>query len=99
MPGQEPYYRPVRAASFQPRFALSVLYLGGFFFLFALLLVVPALVDAYQDLPPGTEEEQLAVAKDIASEVIRPYLWIAIAGSVFATALGLHFNALPGLRR
>jgi len=73
-------------------------YLAGFFFLFALILVIPALVETYLARPPGTEEEQLAIARDVASQVIRPRLWIAIAASVFGTALGLHFNLLPGLR-
>ncbi len=94
----KPYYRPVRAA-FQPRFTLSLFYLVGFFFLFALLLVVPELIGAYRNLPPGSEEEQLAVAQNIASEAIRPRLWFAIAASVFTTAVGSHYNVLPGLRR
>ena len=98
MSGREPYYRPVRA-TLQPRFTLSLFYLAGFFFLFALILVAPELIDAYQNLPPGTQEEDLAIARDIASEVVRPRLWLAIAASVFATALGLYFNVLPGLRR
>ena len=98
MPGSEPYYRPVRSA-FQPRFALSLFYLFGFFFLFALLLVVPELIDAYRHLPPASEEEQLAVAREISKEIVQPRLWLAIAASVFATAIGLHNNVLPGLRR
>ena len=98
MSGPEPYYRPVRS-SFQPRFTLSLFYLVGFFFVFALTLVVPELIDAYQHLPPGSEEEQLAVAQEVARVALRPRLWLAIAASVFATALGLYFNVLPGLRR
>jgi hypothetical protein len=92
------YYRPVRGSTFQPRFTLSLFYLVGFFFAFALILVVPQLLDAFQQLPPGTEEEQLAVAREVASEAIRPRLWLAIAASVAATALGIHFDVLPGMR-
>ena len=94
----KPYYRPIRS-TFQPRFTLSLFYLVGFFFLFAMVIVVPDLLDAYRQLPPGTEEEQLAVAREVASEAIQPRLWLAIAASVFATALGLYFNVLPGLRK
>ena len=93
----EPYYRPVRSA-FRPRFTLSLLYLFGFFFLFALLLVIPELIGAYRNLPPGTGDEQLDIAREIAKETILPRLWLAIAASVFATTLGVHYDVLPGLR-
>ena len=98
MPEQQPYYRPIRAA-FQPRFTLGILYLFLFFCVFAMALVVPVLVDTYRHLPPGTDEEQLEIMREIARESVRPRLWIAIAASVFATALGAHKGVLPGMRQ
>ena len=99
MSGHEPYYRPIRNSGFQPRFTLSLFYLFGLFFLFALVLVIPELIYTYQHLPPGTEEEHLETARDVAKDIVRPRLWFAIAAAVFTTAIGLYFNVLPGLRQ
>jgi hypothetical protein len=90
-----PYYRKVGTA-FQPRFTLSILYLFGFFFLYCLLLVAPSLLEVAKTVPPGPEQQE--VAQQVAREVVRPRLWIAVALAALTTVLGAHYRVLPGLR-
>jgi hypothetical protein len=89
------YYRKV-GATFQPRFTLSILYLFGFFFLYCLLLVAPSLWEVAQTVPPGPEQQE--AAQQVAREVARPRLWIAVVLSALTTILGAHYRILPGLR-
>ncbi len=81
---------------FAPRFTVSLIYLFGFFFLYCMALIAPALYEVAQTLPPGPEQEE--AAKQAAQEAIQPRLVIAFAASVLTTALGAHFKVLPGLR-
>jgi len=75
---------------------VSLIYLFGFFFLYCLVMIAPALYEVAQTLPPGPEQEE--AAKQAAQQAIQPRLAIAIAASVFTTTLGAHFKILPGLR-
>ena len=75
---------------------MSLIYLFGFFFLYCLVMIAPALYEVAQTLPPGPEQEE--AAKQAAQQAIQPRLAIAIAASVFTTTLGAHFKILPGLR-
>ena len=75
---------------------MSLIYLFGFFFLYCLVLIAPALYEVAVTIPPGPEQEE--AAKQAAQKAIQPRLAIAIAASVFTTALGAHFKVLPGLR-
>jgi hypothetical protein len=90
-----------RPAPFEPRFTLGLLYLGGFFFLFALLSVAAPLWELWQSLPPGAEgdEEALARATELARQSVRPRLWIALAAALVTTALGAYAGVLPGTGR
>ncbi len=90
-----PYYRKV-GTTFQPRFTLSILYLFGFFFLYCLLLVAPSLLEVAQTVPPGPEQQE--AAQQVAHEVVRPRLWIAVVLSALTTILGAHYRILPGLQ-
>jgi hypothetical protein len=90
-----PYYRKV-GPTFQPRFSLGILYLFGFFFVFCMLLIAPALLEVLETVPTGPEQQQ--AAEEVAREVARPRLWIAIGLSTLATVLGAHFRVLPGFR-
>jgi hypothetical protein len=89
-----PYYRKV-GTTFRPRFTVSLLYLFGFFFLYCLLLVAPSLWEVFRTVPPGPEQQ--AAAQQVAHEVIRPRLWIAVALSAVTTVLGAHYRILPGI--
>ena len=90
-----PYYRKV-GTTFQPRFTLGLLYLFGFFFVYCLLLVAPSLVEVAQTVPPGPEQRE--AAQEVAREVVRPRLWIALALAAVTTTLCAHFRVLPGMR-
>ncbi|MFP6562883.1 MAG: hypothetical protein VCC02_00965 [Myxococcota bacterium] len=85
-----------RAPAFRPRFTLGLLYLVGFFFFFSILLLVPALVDVLENVPPGPEQE--AIAKQVARHTVRPLLPVAAGLSLLSTLLGAHFEVLPGMR-
>ncbi len=75
---------------------MSLIYLFGFFFVYCLVLIAPALYEVAQTIPPGPEQEE--AAKLAAQHAIQPRLAIAIVASVFTTTLGAHFKLLPGLR-
>jgi hypothetical protein len=97
-PGSEQrpaYYRKV-GATFQPRFTLGILYLFGFFFVYCLLLVAPSLLEVLETVPTGPEQQQ--AAEQVAREVVRPRLWIAVLLSALTTVLGAHYRVLPGMR-
>ncbi|MCH2173324.1 hypothetical protein MK489_21330 [Myxococcota bacterium] len=99
----EPTHPPARRRSaaqpFKPRFTLSLLYLLGSFFVFALLLVTPALLEALQTLPEHlSPEEELEVARSIARDTLRPRLGIAIAAAILTVGIGAYTQRLPGLR-
>jgi hypothetical protein len=90
------YYRKKGGATFEPRFTLGVLYLFGFFFVYCLLLVAPALLQILATVPTGPEQE--AAARVAAQEAVQPRLWIAAAASALSTILGAHYRVLPGMR-
>jgi hypothetical protein len=84
---------------FEPRFTLGLLYLFAFFFLYALLFVTPALIEAYRGLPPGPAQEDLELASRIAQQALRGKLRLAFAAAALSTAGGIWIGVLPGLRR
>jgi hypothetical protein len=88
------YYRKV-GTPFRPRFTLSILYLIGFFFLYCLLLIAPSLLEVLQTVPPGPEQQE--AAQQVAHDVVRPRLWVAVVLSALTTILGAHYRLLPGI--
>jgi TctA family transporter len=90
--------------SFAPRFTLSLIYLFGFFFVYCLAMAAPALLDVLEGLPPEIETNEAAqraaqqAAQRATQQAIQPRLWVAVAASVFSTALGAWWGILPGLR-
>ena len=85
-----------RAPTFRPRFTIGIAYLVGFFFLYAIILLIPALTDVLASVPPGPEQEE--IAKDIARRTFQPLLPTAVGLSLISTLLGAYFEVLPGLR-
>ncbi len=83
--------------TFRPRTTLGLAYLCAFFFLYCLLIAVPALVEVARSVPPGPEQQEAAARA--AQEVVQPRLWIALAASLATTGLGIYSGRLPGLRR
>lgn len=78
----------------RPRFTLGLLYLFGFFFLFCLILVLPALWQVLHAMPPGPEQE--AAAREAAREAARGKLGLAFALATAATGIGMYRGWLPG---
>ena len=66
------------SATFQPRFTLSLLYLGVLFLAYALLLIAPELAEVAR--PAGPEEQALLEqqARETARRVVAPRLPIAL---------------------
>ena len=90
-----------RAPVFRPRFTLMMLYLMGFFVLFALIFALPDLVAGARELPPGGEEltpEELEKASEIARNALRGRIPLAIGAAVVATGLAVWAKVLPGFR-
>lgn len=85
-------------ATFQPRFALSLLYLGALFLAYALLLIAPELWELAR--PAGPEEQQALeqAASELARSVVAPRLPMAFALAVATLFLGAWRGFLPGLR-
>ena len=48
------------APAFAPRFTLSLLYMVVFFFLYALILILPALLGILEQVAPGPEQQAAA---------------------------------------
>jgi len=96
-PPDPPYYRKTGGNAFEPRFTLSIFYLFGFFFFFCMLLVSPALLDVWRNVPPGPAQEE--AARTVAQEVVRPRMWIAGVLTVVATVGGVYYRVLPGFRQ
>src|SRR3970282_1242148 len=87
---------PRRASSFQPRFTLSLVYLAGFFLLYALLFVAPELWRVLASMPPGPEQQE--VAQRVAREAVRTRLGVVLAAAVATTGLAIYLRVLPGMR-
>jgi hypothetical protein len=77
-------------------FSLTLLYFAGFFLLFCVLIVAPALVHVARE---GAPSDQLqARAQSAAHDAIQGRLPLAFVGALVATGLGVYARALPGLR-
>jgi hypothetical protein len=95
-----PRPRPPRSGGgFRPEFTLYVLYFFAFFLFFALLLAMPALLDALAQLPPAASiEAERAAGARIARRAVEGRLLWAFAAAVVTMAVGGYTKVLPGLR-
>ncbi|HME73894.1 MAG TPA: hypothetical protein VKM54_29140 [Myxococcota bacterium] len=85
-----------RAPPFRPLFSLTLAYFAGFFLLFCLLIVAPALVQVARE---GEPSEQMQVrAQSAAHDAIQGRLPLALIGALVLTGIGVYARALPGLR-
>ena len=96
-PSDDPYkHLGRRPPAFRPHFTLGLIYLVVFFMLFAIVLILPSLLEVLARVPPGPEQEQAAY--EIAREVARPRLYGAMALSVATVVLGTYYQILPGMK-
>jgi hypothetical protein len=80
----------------RPSFTLALLYLGGFFLLFCMLLILPELRSVLDRVPPGPEQQR--VAEQVAREAVKPRLLPALLLALAAVGIGSYWRLLPGLR-
>jgi len=97
LPPDHPLASRRRAPAFRPSFTLAVLYLIGFFFLFAFLLILPELLAVLRDVEPGPEQQR--VAEQVARDAFAPRAVYAVVLSLASVGLGSYLRILPGLRR
>ncbi|TDJ14632.1 MAG: hypothetical protein E2O66_02750 [Deltaproteobacteria bacterium] len=85
-----------RRPTFRPRFMLGIFYLLGVFFLYAMLLVMPEMIQALKTIPPGPEQQE-AVTNMLQANM-RPRLGIALVAAIATVLGGAVKGWLPGLR-
>jgi len=92
-------YRP---PTFRPRFTLVLVYVAGFFLLYAMLFALPDLLAGARALGPGPDEltpEEMAQAKEIARRAMSGgKVLIALVAALATVGIGVWRNALPGVR-
>lgn len=81
---------------FRPHFSLFLLYFAAFFIGFALLLILPEMLEAAASLPPGADAEQEGTA--LAREIAGPRLLTAFALAVLTLGVAAYYQVLPGIR-
>ncbi|MBW2313634.1 MAG: hypothetical protein JRH10_05525 [Deltaproteobacteria bacterium] len=80
----------------RPFFTLAIVYIFGFFFVYALALVAPALLEVMRELPPGPEQQ--AAAERAAFEAASGKIGLAFVLSLATVVLGVWSQKLPGFR-
>ena len=96
-PNEHPILSRRRAPAFRPSFTLALVYLVGFFFAFAFLLILPELLTVLRDVPAGPEQQ--AMAEQVAQQALAPRLSWAVLLALAAVGLGAYLQVLPGLKR
>lgn len=91
---------PTRPQPFRPFFMLTLLYVAGFFLLYALLFVAadlaPLLGAEGRALPP---EELQARAQQVSQQAMGGKVPIALVASLATVGLGVWRRLLPGMRQ
>ena len=90
-----PPRRP-RPAGFRPHFTLFILYFGALFIGFALLLILPEMLEAAESLPPGADPREEGA--HIAQQIAAPRLAVAFALAAVTLGLAWYYQVLPGIR-
>lgn len=95
-PKDHPILSRRRAPAFRPSFTLALVYLVGFFLVFAFLLILPELLAVLRDVAPGPEQQRIAA--DVAQRAAAPRLIWALGFALASVALGSYLQVLPGLK-
>ena len=92
---------PSRGAAFRPRFTLTLLYLLGFFLIYAMAFALPERSAGAQQLGPGPGEltpEEEARAREIARSALGGgRLLLALGASILTVGFALWRRVLPGV--
>ena len=94
-PSPPPRRRP--PAAFRPSFTLSILYFAGLFIAFAMILILPEMLDALGTLPPDVDAEQAGA--EVAQRIAGPRLLGAFLLAAMTLIVGAYYQVLPGMRR
>ena len=86
--------RPPRPG-FRPHFTLFLVYFVVFFIGFALLLILPEMLEAAESLPPDADPQ--AEGTQVARAIAGPRLLGAFALAALTLGLGAYYEILPGL--
>ena len=90
--------QPRRRAQAGPRpfFTLAIVYIFGFFFLYAVAFVAPAMFEVLNSMPPGPEQQ--AAAEQATYEAAEGRMDLAFLLSLVTVVLGVWSGKLPGFR-
>jgi hypothetical protein len=80
----------------RPFFTLAIVYVFGFFFVYAFALVAPALMEVANSVPPGPEQQ--AAAERAAYQAAQGKMGLAFVLSLATVVLGVWTKKLPGYR-
>jgi hypothetical protein len=80
----------------RPQFTLFLIYFGAFFLGFALVLILPEMLEALEMLPPEADAQQEGAAA--ARRIAPPRLLAAFVLASLTLGLGARLRVLPGLR-
>ena len=95
MSGAQPRRRPPVVP--RPFFTLAIVYIFVFFFLYAMALVAPALLEVLRTMPPGPEQQ--AAAERAAYEAASGRVGLAFLLALGTVVLGVWSKKLPGFGR
>ena len=88
--------RPPRPG-FRPHFTLLVLYFATFFIGFALLLILPEMLEAAESLPPEADPQE--AGSRVARAIAGPRLLGAFTLAAITSGLGAYYQVLPGIKK
>jgi hypothetical protein len=88
--------RPPARTGFQPVFTVLILYFAAFFIGFALLLILPEMLDAAARLPPGADPE--VEGARVAQAAAASHLLEAFLLATVTLVIGAYYQVLPGIR-
>jgi len=88
--------RPPALSGFRPAFTVALLYFAALFVGFALLLILPEMLEAAAAQPPGADP--VAEGTPIAQQAAKGRLLEAFVLAAFTLVVGGYYQVLPGLR-
>ena len=88
--------RPPALSGFRPVFTVALLYFAALFVGYALVLILPEMLEAAAALPPGADP--VAAGTPIAQQAAGGRLLEAFARAALTRGVGGYYQVLPGLR-
>jgi hypothetical protein len=93
---------PTRPPPFRPSFTLTLLYVAGFFFFYAMLFALPDLIGELRQLEPSSgplTPEELERARQVSRQALSGgKVLVALLAALATAGIGIWRHALPGVR-